>query len=74
MKLDQYAEQLSKRGIEAQGFAADITKKIHMVSTFREIKNTFGTIDIIEFSPHSGSVTTTSILETTDESLLSIFN
>ncbi|MRN52122.1 SDR family NAD(P)-dependent oxidoreductase [Paenibacillus sp. LC-T2] len=73
-KLDQYAEQLNKMGIEAQGFAADITNKMQLTSAFQEIKNTFGTIDVMEFSPHSGNVSTTSVLDTTDESALQIFN
>ncbi|PYY25674.1 Short chain dehydrogenase [Paenibacillus illinoisensis] len=73
-KLDQYAKQLGKMGIEAQGFAADITNKMQLVRAFQEIKNTFGTIDVMEFSPHSGSATTTSVLETTDESAFHFFN
>ncbi|WP_340399413.1 SDR family NAD(P)-dependent oxidoreductase [Paenibacillus sp. FSL H8-0079] len=73
-KLDQYAEQLNEMGIEAQGFAADITNKMQLTRAFQEIKNTFGTIDVVEFSPHSGSVPVTSVLETTDESVLQIFN
>lgn len=73
-KLDQYAEQLGKMGIEAQGFAADITNKMQLIRAFQEIKNTFGTIDVMEFNPHSGNVTTTSVLETTDESALQFFN
>lgn len=52
-KLDQYAEQLNKMGIEAQGLAADITNKMQLTKVFQEIKNTFGTIDVVEFSPHS---------------------
>ncbi|ULO06248.1 short-chain dehydrogenase [Paenibacillus sp. 19GGS1-52] len=72
--MDQYAEQLNKMGIEAQGFAADITNKMQLIRAFGEIKNTFGTIDVMEFSPHSGNVSTTSVLDTTDESALQIFN
>lgn len=73
-KLDQYAEQLSEMGIEAKGFAADITNKMQLTRAFQQIRNTFGTIDVMEFSPQSGNVATTSVLDTTDENVLPIFN
>ncbi|URJ58056.1 hypothetical protein [Paenibacillus polymyxa] len=38
------------------------------------VSHSFGTIDVMEFSPHSGNVTTTSVLATTDESALQFFN
>lgn len=73
-KLDQYAVELSKLGIEAKGFAADITNKMQLTSAFQQIKNIYGTIDVVEFSPHSGSVSVTPVLDTTEESVLHIFN
>ena len=44
-KLDQYAVELSKLGIEARGFAADITNEMQLTSAFQQIKNIYGTID-----------------------------
>ncbi|SFE23861.1 Short-chain dehydrogenase [Paenibacillus algorifonticola] len=73
-KLDQYAAELNRMGIEAQGFAADITNKMQLTRAFQQIKSTFGTIDVVEFSPHSGNVPVTNVLDTTDESVLHIFN
>lgn len=73
-KLDQYAVELSKMSIEAKGFAADITNKMQLTKAFQQIKNTYGTIDVVEFSPHSGNVSVTSVLDTTEESVLPIFN
>lgn len=73
-KLDQYANQLNQLGIEAQGFTADITNKDQLSRAFQNIKDTFGTIDVMEFSPFSGSVPTTSVLDTTAENALQIFN
>ncbi|MHA6530535.1 SDR family NAD(P)-dependent oxidoreductase [Paenibacillus sp. BAC0078] len=73
-KLDQYADSLKELGIEAQGFAADITNKMQLARAFQQIKNSFGIIDVVEFSPHSGSVPVTPVLETTDENVLQIFN
>jgi len=73
-KLNQYSDQLNQMGIEARGFSADITNKLQLASAFQQIRNTFGTIDVVEFSPHSGNVPVTPILETTDESVFHIFN
>ncbi|MGM1019840.1 MAG: SDR family NAD(P)-dependent oxidoreductase [Bacillota bacterium] len=73
-KLDQYAEQLNKMGIEAQGFAADITNKTQLTKAFGQIRNTFGTIDVLEFSPHNGNTSVTPVLDTTEESVTEIFN
>ena len=72
-KLDQYAEELSKLGIEAKGFAADITNKIQLTRAFQQIKNFYGTIDVVEFSP-SGNAAVTPVLDTTEESVFHIFN
>ncbi|OKP89159.1 short-chain dehydrogenase [Paenibacillus sp. P3E] len=73
-KLDQYADQLNKMGIEAQGFAADITNKIQLTRAFQHIKDAFGSIDVMEYSPYNGSVSVTPVLDTTDDSVLQIFN
>ncbi|WP_059050162.1 SDR family oxidoreductase [Paenibacillus senegalimassiliensis] len=61
-------------GINAQGFAADITNKEQLTRAFQKIKATFETIDVMEFSPFSGSVPTSSVLDTTAENALQIFN
>ncbi|WP_405152336.1 SDR family NAD(P)-dependent oxidoreductase [Paenibacillus sp. FSL K6-0108] len=73
-KLNQYAEQLNGMGIEAKGFAADITNKMQLTAAFQQIRNTFGTIDVVEFSPHNGNVQVTPVLETRDESAHHIFS
>ena len=73
-KLDQYVVELSKLGIEAKGFAADITNEMQLTSAIQQIKNIYGTIDVVEFSPHSGSVPVTSVLDTAEESVLPMFN
>jgi len=69
-KLDQYAVELSELGIEARGFAADITNKMELTRAVQQMKNIYGTIDVVEFSPHSGSVSVTSVLDTTEEAVL----
>ncbi|WP_052646906.1 hypothetical protein [Paenibacillus terrae] len=60
--------------IEAQGFAADITNKMQLTRAFQQIKNTFGSINVVEFSPYGGNVSVTPVLDTTDEGVLQIFN
>ncbi|PAF29086.1 SDR family NAD(P)-dependent oxidoreductase [Paenibacillus sp. 7516] len=37
-KLNQYAVELSELGIEARGFAPDITNKMELTRAFRQIK------------------------------------
>ena len=73
-KLDQYAVELSKLGVEAKGFAADITNKTELTRAFQQIRNLYGTIDVVEFSPHSGNASMTSVLDTTEESVVKLFN
>lgn len=74
VKLDQYAEKLDGLGIIAKGFAADITNKMQLTQAFQNIRNEFGPIDVMEFSPYSGNIPITSVLDTTDESAIQIFN
>ncbi|MBW7455452.1 SDR family NAD(P)-dependent oxidoreductase [Paenibacillus sepulcri] len=73
-KLDQYCEQLKEMGIEAAGFAADITNKNQLLQAFQRIHHTYGSIDVLEYSPHSGNMPVTSILDTTDESVIQAYN
>lgn len=73
-KLDEYCELLSKMGIKAKGFAADITNKTQLIQAFQGIQHSFGAIDVMEYSPHSGNMPVTSILDTTDESTIQLFN
>ncbi|MDQ0875903.1 NAD(P)-dependent dehydrogenase (short-subunit alcohol dehydrogenase family) [Paenibacillus sp. V4I3] len=60
-------------GIEAKGFAADVTNKMQLIQAFQRINNTYGNIDVLEYSPHSGNMVT-SVLDTTDESVLHAYN
>lgn len=49
--LEQYATQLRAQGIEAAGFAADITRPEQLADAFRRIRETFGPITVLEYSP-----------------------
>jgi NAD(P)-dependent dehydrogenase (short-subunit alcohol dehydrogenase family) len=62
-KLNHYSKQLNEMGIEAKGFAADITNNMQLTTAFQQIRNAFGTIDVLEFSPYNGNVKVTSVLD-----------
>jgi len=50
-KLDALAGQLQELGIEAAGFTADITDRPSLSEAFARIKDRFGSVDVLEFSP-----------------------
>ena len=50
-KLDKLAAELTESGIAAAGFAADIMDRSSLAAAFDRIKDRFGTIDVLEYSP-----------------------
>ncbi|RSM64531.1 short-chain dehydrogenase [Actinoplanes sp. ATCC 53533] len=50
-KLDALATQLCEYDIEAAGFTADLMDRPSLVDAFDRIKQRFGTIDVLEYSP-----------------------
>ena len=50
-KLDQLAQTLTSEGIQAHGFAADITNRASLAAAFASIKDAYGAVDVFEFSP-----------------------
>lgn len=62
-KLDQLAAQLRDEGIEAAGFAADIVEPDTITRAFTQIKERFGRIDVLEFSPADRSLGATGVLD-----------
>ncbi len=50
-KLDELAAQLGEEGVEAAGFAADVMDRPTVVDAFARIKERFGAIDVLEYSP-----------------------
>jgi NADP-dependent 3-hydroxy acid dehydrogenase YdfG len=50
-KLDRLAAELGDAGIEAAGFAADVTDRPSVAAAFTRIKDRFGRIDVLEYSP-----------------------
>ena len=50
-KLDQLADGLTRNGIEAAGFAADVMDPPSIAAAFDRIKGRFGAVDVLEYSP-----------------------
>lgn len=50
-KLDALASELQADGIEAAGFAGDINKPDTITEAFTLIKQRYGPVDVLEFSP-----------------------
>ena len=50
-KLETYVHQLQALNIEAAGFAADIMDRSSLVDAFAGIKQRYGDVDVLEFSP-----------------------
>lgn len=61
--LDQLAAQLRDEGIEAAGFAADIVEPDTITRAFTQIKERFGRVDVLEFSPADRSLGATGVLD-----------
>jgi NAD(P)-dependent dehydrogenase (short-subunit alcohol dehydrogenase family) len=49
--LDRLAADLGEEGIEAAGFPADIMDRASLAETTARIKERFGAIDVLEYSP-----------------------
>ena len=73
-KLDTMAEKLKSDGIEASAFPADVTDSVQLQKAFKAIKNKYGFIDVLEFSPLPGNLPPISTLNLTEESLREQFD
>lgn len=49
--LAEYSADLKAAGIEAAGFAADLRNQGQVAEVFARIRATFGSVDILEYSP-----------------------
>jgi NAD(P)-dependent dehydrogenase (short-subunit alcohol dehydrogenase family) len=68
-KLDALAAELDADGIEAAGFTGDISKPNTIAGAFTRIKERFGTIDVLEFSPVDLTLNAVGVLDVTPETL-----
>lgn len=72
-KLKIIQEELTNLKIEARTFITDITDLESLKQSIQAIKDEFGSIDVIEFSPYAKEDKFTNILETTPESVSEMF-
>jgi NADP-dependent 3-hydroxy acid dehydrogenase YdfG len=49
--LDHLVANLSESGIEASGFAADVMDRQSLAAAFDGVKDRFGRVDVLEYSP-----------------------
>lgn len=72
-KLQGLVDELKEKNIEASYFTADIYKKEQIEKAIDDIKEKYGQIDVLEFSPTSGNYPPTPVLELTAENARDIF-
>jgi short-subunit dehydrogenase len=75
--LEDMAAKLRSEGIEAAGFAADLAAPEDVASAFAEVRQRYGDVDVLEFSPtnwNKGGYEATQALATTIESARHDFN
>ena len=68
-KLDALTATLGEEGIVAKGFAADITQPETITSALQAIKDEFGPIDVLEFSPTDAALAPADALDLTMENV-----
>ncbi|MFF3754692.1 SDR family NAD(P)-dependent oxidoreductase [Streptomyces sp. NPDC002018] len=49
--VDKLAAELAELGVEAAGFAGDVTDSASLAAAFGRIRERFGTVDVVSFSP-----------------------
>lgn len=72
-KLQDMVDELKADGIEASYFVADIFNKEQIEQAMTNMKEKYGLIDVLEFSPTAGNYPPTSVLELTVENARDAF-
>jgi NADP-dependent 3-hydroxy acid dehydrogenase YdfG len=67
--LDELAQTLTSEGIEAHGFAADITDGASIAAAFAGIRDTYGGVDVFEFSPADRALGMVDVLDVAAENV-----
>lgn len=73
VKLQEMADELKAVGIESSYFTANIYSKEQIEQAITEIKEKYGHIDVLEFSPTPSNFPLTSVLELTIENARDLF-
>jgi NADP-dependent 3-hydroxy acid dehydrogenase YdfG len=68
-RLDDLAATLGAEGVEAAGFAADVTDTGSLAAAFAAIADRFGDVDVLEFSPADRALGSTGVLDVSPESI-----
>lgn len=68
-KLNQLVTELEQSGIEAAAFKADVLNSDEIHSAFAAIKEKYGFIDVLEYSPIPGAGTLENPLEVTEQNV-----
>ncbi len=50
-RLEQLLATLTKEGVTAASFVADVTQEASVAQAFRDVERAFGTVDVLEYSP-----------------------
>lgn len=72
-KLNHLVAQLAAQNIEAAGFSADLYNKEQLQAALAAIKERYGVIDVVEYSPTTGNYPPTPAWQVTDEHALDSF-
>jgi NAD(P)-dependent dehydrogenase (short-subunit alcohol dehydrogenase family) len=68
-KLDGLVAQLAQEGITAAGFTADVADRPSLIAAFAAVKERFGTVDVLEFSPANPALPMASPTEVSIENI-----
>ncbi len=73
-KLDTYVQQLREQHIVAAGFSADVLNTAQLEAALLSVKETFGPVDVLEYSPTPSITDVASVLDVTPENAQLQFN
>ena len=68
-KLDALADRLAGEGVDAATFGADVTDRTSLVDALSRVKDRFGAIDVLEYSPAGLGANIVSTTEVTRENV-----
>ena len=66
-KLDTYMQQLREMHVEAAGFSADVLHTAQLEAALARVKETFGPVDVLEYSPTPSITDVASVLDVAPE-------
>lgn len=72
-KLNDLVAELKQSGIEASAFTADILDKAQIISAFNAVKEKYGFIDVLEYSPVPSVQNLAGTLDVNEENALHQF-